>query len=126
MIYAIGLKIYIKVINKFIIKKALLLNYYRGGPQSCLQSELYTLTDTGLVPISPKGGNDWSVINEDAIVNPNDKTITNVYYGDVGDWTETCFRFDEDGALYLWYDVDHHLNSAKDTIISDTTFYAPI
>jgi len=101
----------------------LLLNYYRGGPQCCAQSELYNITDTAFVLICPKEWDNWFIINEDAVVNPTKKTITKVYYGDMCEWSESCFRFDDEGELYLWYDIDNHLNSTKDSIISDTTFY---
>lgn len=103
----------------------LLLNYYHGGPYCSLMSELYNITDTSLVLIYPQEPyhDHWFSINGDAIINPTDKTITQVYYGGICDWLTSCYRFEDVGKLYLWYDVDNHLNPTTDSIISDTTFY---
>lgn len=99
----------------------LILNYYRGGPKSCLQAEMYNITDTALVLIHPEGWHDWFYINEDAVFNPSDKTIKQVYAGNIYEWGAYCYRFDDEGKLHLWYEVNQ-LNSTKDSIISDTTY----
>lgn len=100
----------------------LIINYYRGGPKGCLQAELYNITDTALVLICPEGWHDWFYINEDAIINPTTKTITNVYSGNMYEWGAYCYRFDDEGKLHLWYEINH-LNSTNDSIISDTTYF---
>lgn len=101
----------------------LLLNYYHGGPKGGLMSEPYEITDTALVPIAPIGDNFVFSFDENTTIDPDNKTITNILYSSMCEWGTYCYKFDEKGDLYLLYDVDGYLNMAKDSIISDTTFY---
>ncbi len=101
----------------------LLLNYYHGGPKGGLMSEPYEITDTALVSITPIGDNFVFSFDENTTIDPDNKTITNILYSSMCEWGTYCYKFDEKGDLYLLYDVDSYLNMAKDSIISDTTFY---
>ena len=94
-----------------------------GGPQGGLMSEPYKITDTALVPTTPIGDHSVFSFDENTTINPDNKTITNVLYSGMCEWGTYCYQFNEDGNLYLLYNVDSHLNQTKDSIISDTTFY---
>lgn len=78
---------------------------------------------TSLVPITPIGDSSVFGFDENTTINPDNKTITNILYSGICEWGTYCYHFDENGDLYLLYDVDNYLNQAKDSIISDTTFY---
>ncbi len=101
----------------------LLLNYYHGGPQGGLISEPYKIKDTALVPITPIGDSSVFGFDENTTIDPDNKTITNILYSGMCEWGTYCFQYDENGDLYLLYDVDNYLNQVNDSIISDTTFH---
>ena len=101
----------------------LLLNYYRGGPKGCLASEIYDITDTALVLKYPEGYDGWFSIDENTIINPEDRTIVKVYDCGMFYWSKYCYQVDDSTHLHLKYSVDYYLNATKDSIISDTLFY---
>ena len=101
----------------------LLLNYFRGGPKGSLISEIYDITDTALILKQPEGYDGRFRIDENIIINPNDKTIIMTDDCSMFHWVKHCYQIDDSTKLHLQYSIDYHLNSTKDSIISDTTFY---
>lgn len=101
----------------------LLINYYRGGPKGSLASEIYDITDTSLILKHPEGYDGWFSIDENTIIDPNDKTIIRTYDCSMFHWVKYCYKVDDSTKLHLHYSIDYYLNSTKDSIISNTTFY---
>ena len=101
----------------------LLLNYFRGGPKGSLASEIYEITDTALILKHPEGYEGWFSIDENTIINPEDKTIIRMYDCSMFHWVKYCYKVDDSTKLHLQYSIDYYLNTTQDSIISDTTFY---
>lgn len=101
----------------------LLLHYFHGGPKASLVSEIYDITDTALILKHPEGYDGWFCIDENTIIDPNDKTIIKTCDCSMFHWVKYCYQVDDSTNMHLQYSIDYYLNSTKDSIISDTTFY---
>ena len=106
-------------------KDELLLNYYHGGPKGCSMAEIYEITDTALVLKYPIGSDERFFIDENTIIDTDDKTITEVIKNSLycEDWSTFCYQADSVGELRLKYSTSYHHNPAKDSVICDTIFY---
>jgi len=106
-------------------KDELLLNYYHGGPKGCSMAEIYEMTDTAFVPKYLVGSDDHFYIDENTIIDTDDKTITEVNKNSLHceDWSTFCYQADSVGELRLKYSTSYHHNPAKNSVICDTIFY---
>ena len=106
-------------------KDELLLNYYHGGPKGCSMAEIYEITDTALVLKYPIGSDERFFIDENTIIDTDDKTITEVNKNSLycEDWSTFCYQADSVGELRLKYTTSYHHNPTKNSVICDTIYY---